>query len=195
MSDISTLISNNIITISPFENNENLIDPYCSLSLLTKISPCFITGLVDAEGSFTVSVVRCQTCKFLYRIMMRFTICLHIREADLLKQIMNYFRVGNLVTKGNLVHYNVNGVEDLSVIINHFINYPLLTFKHNMFIIFSIIYNLMANQTNLTIEGFRLIVAYINLLNNPINTARLAEIKNQIGEFPVINLPPVIIND
>jgi hypothetical protein len=126
---------------------------------------------------------------------MRFTICLHIREHELLKQIINYFKVGNLVIKDSSVHYNVNGISDLSIIINHFINYPLLTFKHNMFIIFSIIHNLMVSKAHLTLEGFRLIVAYVNLLNNPIDTNRLAEIVSKIGRLPEIILPPVVINN
>jgi hypothetical protein len=41
----------------------------------------------------------------------------------------------------------------------------------------------MANQAHLTLEGFRLIVAYVNLLNNPIDKKRLAEIISQILDF------------
>jgi LAGLIDADG endonuclease len=120
---------------------------------------------------------------------------MHIRELHLLQQIRDFLNVGNLVITTNFVHYNVNNIQDLGVILNHIYNYPLLTFKSNMVLIFNIIRDLMINKAHLNKEGILLIIAYINLLNNPINPDRLILIENELGKLPIVYLPPVIIND
>lgn len=119
---------------------------------------------------------------------------MHLREYDLLLAVRDYFQVGKLVVKGNSVSYNVNTIEELSVIIQFISLYPLLTFKHNMYLIFCIIFNLVSTQAHLTLDGLKLIIAYINLLNKPIDANRMAEIESKLGEMPKINLPPVVIN-
>jgi hypothetical protein len=99
-----------------------------------------------------------------------------------------------LVINSNFVHYNVSDIHDLGIILNHVKIYPLLTFKSNMVIIFTIIRELMLNKKHLTLDGILLIIGYINLLNNPIKAERVALIENELGKIPHIILPPIAIN-
>ena len=158
------------------------------------LNPWFISGFIDAEGSFTAAIASSKTSKLGWRIQLRFTILMHIREADLLKQIRDFFNVGNLVLGGNKVSYNVNDLTELGIILNHIFTYPLLTFKYNMALIFNIIRNLMLSKAHLTKNGFLLVVAYINCLNHPINSNRLAIIESSVGNLPTLLLPPVLVN-
>lgn len=63
-----------------------LIDLTTHEICLICLNPWFISGLIDAEGSFTATLAKGKTSKLGWRIQLRFTILMHIREADLLKQ-------------------------------------------------------------------------------------------------------------
>lgn len=158
------------------------------------LNPWFISGLIDAEGSLTAALAKSKTSKLGWRIQLRFTILMHIREADLLKQVRDFFNVGNLVLGENQVSYNVNDLKELGIILNHIFSFPLLTFKYNMALIFNIIRNLMLSKAHLTKDGFLIIVAYINCLNHHINPEKLALIVSSVGNLPNLLLPPVLVN-
>ena len=182
---LNWISGDNIILAEPLRNVSFDYNYY----FMQAISPFFVNGLIDAEGCFTASIVRCKTCRLGWTVKLNFKIKLHIREEALLKAVRDFFNVGIIVLSGNFVSYNVNTINDLAVILNHIRAYPLLTFKHNMAIIFNIIRELMLERQHLNLQGLLLIIAYINVLNNPINPKRLAEIENELGPIPQINLP------
>jgi LAGLIDADG DNA endonuclease family protein len=109
-----------------------------------------------------------------------------------LQKVLEFFKVGTIVITGSTASYRVNNMKDLLIIINHFYLYPLLTFKQNIFYIFVIIYNIIKEGKHLTSEGFLLCIAYINLMNNPLDKNKLNNIINKLGLLPKIILPPII---
>ena len=135
-----------------------------------KLDPYWITGFVDAEGCFTVSIF--EDGKFKWRIIPSFQIELHIRDYDLLLQIKSFFNgVGNIYIRSNnkSAYYKVNNINSISgIVLSHFDNYPLITKKYSDFIIFKNIIRLIKNKEHLTDEGLDKIINLKASLNNGI---------------------------
>ena len=97
-----------------------------------KINPYFITGLTDGEGNFSLGVMEDNKYKAGWRLLPVFQIHMSGVDKDLLYEVQSFFGVGTLRInkKTNSVNYSVSSVKDLkSVIIPHFIKYPLRSAK------------------------------------------------------------------
>lgn len=55
------------------------------------MDPWFITGLVDAENTFTVSVLKIYSTKTGWIINARFKITAHIKDLDLMLNFKKFF--------------------------------------------------------------------------------------------------------
>jgi len=66
---------------------------FSTLKDKSKLNPWFITGLIDAEGSFIVRLYKNQG-KLGWVVQSIFTIGLHERDLDLLLQIQQFFGGG-----------------------------------------------------------------------------------------------------
>lgn len=123
-----------------------------------KINPWFVSGLADGESSFCITIFRNKEYKLGWCVQAIFQIGLHKRDLALLLQIQHFFGgIGSIKTSKttNMVIYSVAGIKDLTtVIIPHFLNYPLLTQKAADFVLFQRVVELMTNKAHLTIEGF-----------------------------------------
>ena len=115
------------------------------------------------------------------------------RDSALLNQIKSFFKVGNCKESEGFCYYDVNSIKDLEIIIEHFYFYPLQSSKRNMFYIFVILINMIKNKEHLTLNGFILSLAYIDILNKNINKNVLNEIMKTYGPLPTLILPPVSI--
>lgn len=110
-------------------NNKKLLDPF------------YITGLADAESTFTLKISKQKNGS--WGINPVFRIELHNKNSLLLKKVKYLFGVGNLrdnirrtSTKNLTSTYSVESTKDfLNVIIPHFDKYPLLTQKAADFIL------------------------------------------------------------
>ena len=121
-----------------------------------KLDPWFITGFTDAEGCFTMSVVKHNKNKLGWAVKLSFQIGLHEKDKALLEQIKLYFKVGNLSKHGKqMVHFRTESIKDLAKIINHFDKYPLLTKKFGDYTLFKEAYYIMLNKEHLTKEGLK----------------------------------------
>jgi hypothetical protein len=70
----------------------NIMRSYSSIAnpvhnLTKKLNPWFITGFSDAEGNFTIRIVKCNTVKIGWTVQLCFQICLHKKDVNLLKKI------------------------------------------------------------------------------------------------------------
>jgi LAGLIDADG endonuclease len=158
------------------------------------ISPFFITGLTDAEGSFTASITRNPLSRLGYTVSLRFNITMHLRDSLLIKKIRSFFKnIGVYKESGSFCYFDVNSVADLGLIIEHFIKYPLLSSKRNSFYIFKIISEIIKTKQHLSPQGFLLVIAYVNILNTPIKIVTLSEIVNKFGPLPILSLCPVVL--
>lgn len=55
------------------------------------LSPWFVTGLLDAESSFSRSITRNNKSKLGWTLSLRFNLTMHIRESRLLHQVKRFF--------------------------------------------------------------------------------------------------------
>lgn len=133
------------------------------------LSPWFITGFSDAEGSFVVTILKNPRYKIGWNVQARFQIKLHEKDRALLLLIQNYFDNIGYISKINdtsTVEFRVSKIGSLNnIIIPHFEKYPLISNKYKDFIIFKQIVSLMTENKHTTLEGLREILEYRASLN------------------------------
>lgn len=88
------------------------------------LDPAYVTGLIEAAGSFTFS----QTSK---QLSVYFAVKLPDRE--LLEDLQAFFGVGRIYATGSSGYYRVNRREELPRIVTHFDQYPLRSKKRETF--------------------------------------------------------------
>src|SRR5436853_5224908 len=114
-------------------NNSTLPVPVLSPAFVTgladgegSLNPYYITGFSDAEASFNISIYRKKECKTGWNIALFFQIGLHIKDLPLLQKIKSYFGVGHIRqdTSRGVATFAVTSRQDLlEVVIPHFEKY------------------------------------------------------------------------
>jgi hypothetical protein len=138
-----------------------------------QLNPNYITGFVDGEGCFHITIAKKTGYKTGYSVNLSFSIGLHSKDADLLRTIQAYFGgIGILSVTGSTVLWRVLSVKELMVIINHFDQYPLITKKRLDFILFKEAFQLFIHKEHLT----------------PYGLIKMASIKASINKGLSINL-------
>ncbi len=125
---------------------------------VSNLDPWFVTGLIDAEGSFTVSVLKSSSTKTGWGLNARFKITVDIIDLDLMLNLQKFFGkdTGKMVIFKDTCTYRVDKLKDIyEIIISHFEKYPLVTQKLTDYILFKEIVNLMKNKEHLTLEGIK----------------------------------------
>jgi len=125
------------------------------------LNPSFITGFIDGEGSFIVSILKNPRYNTGWEVQASFSISLHKKDLALLKQIQAYFGGAGSITKEreDSLHYRVRSTLDLTnVIISHLDKYPLLTQKKADFLLFKQVVDLINRKEHLTPSGLQQIV-------------------------------------
>jgi LAGLIDADG endonuclease len=128
----------------------------------TKLDPYFVTGLIDAEGSFITTIYKQKNLKIGWRVLSYFEITLNESDKSVLSQLQEFFGgIGTIRSDkfSNSLKYSVGDIKVLNeIIIPHFKQYPLLSKKAADFILFSQIIELMNNKAHLTINGLQKIL-------------------------------------
>lgn len=122
------------------------------------LNPWFITGLVDAEGSFVVNVVKSSGRSLDFLVLTYFEIALNEKDRDILIGIQEYLGIGNISfnSSDNTFKLKVSGLDGLSnIIIPHFQKYFLLTKKRIDFELFSRVVEIMKGGDHLTLKGLQ----------------------------------------
>ncbi len=155
------------------------------------LNPNYISGFVDGEGSFHVSVVDRSELKAGKSVRAIFQISLHKKDKSLLDLILNYFGVGVVVDrKDDVFYYRVSQIQDLMLVLAHFEKYPLLTQKGADLELFKQIVEKMNRKEHLTTEGLQEIVN----LKASMNFGVLSE--NLLSAFPnTVAVSRTIIKD
>jgi hypothetical protein len=131
------------------------------------MNPWFVTGFTDAEGCFSLSIIKNKELKTGWEVKIRFEIHLHKKDIDLLKRIKGFFNVGEIYDdEKESCNYMVRSVKDLAVIIDHFDKYPLITQKQADYILFKQALELINRKEHLTSEGLQKIVNIRASMNN-----------------------------
>jgi hypothetical protein len=158
-----------------------------------KLNPDWVTGFVDAEGTFAIKVIKRSKYKLGWNAEPSFSINMHSKDFPLLKQIQFFFGVGNLsisATRKSATFY-VSSIKDLvNVIIPHFTKFPLITQKQADFLLFKSIVDLINNKEHLSLVGFRKIVGIRALLNKGLSDELNKAFPNIVPSIrPLVKLP------
>lgn len=133
-----------------------------------KLDPYFVTGLTEAEGSFSIVKNRDPRAKYGMTVSLRFKITMLVNETILLKKVQAFFGVGsiNIDEKYGTIDYLVRDKISLKVIKNHFIKYPLRGSKFLDFEDFKQALELMEQNLHRSEEGLNLLVSLSDNMNS-----------------------------
>jgi len=116
----------------------------------------YITGFVEGEGCFSISIFKDKRYKMKYQVYSSFTIQLHISDLPLLKKIQKTLQCGKIFynKRDNTVNYKVYKRSHLlNKIIPFFEKYPFHGNKKKSFDIFKQIMELISSGKHTTNEG------------------------------------------
>jgi len=117
----------------------------------------WVTGFCDRSGSFGLTMYRKGTS---WHFKVVFEVLLNIKDIHILETLKSFFGVGKIYVTNTTATYRVTGFSNLTVIINHFIAYPLISSKHVVFTLWSEAVNLIGTSQHLVPSTF----AYIQTI-------------------------------
>ena len=130
------------------------------------MSGWWLTGFVDAEGCFRLSILKNPSYKegvnevLPFKPRLYFQIGLHRKDELILKSIQFLLGVGKIYkSRPDLYELQVSSIKDISAIINHFDNYPLITQKFADYKLFKQAFNIIINKEHLTKEGLAKLIS------------------------------------
>ena len=134
-----------------------------------RLNPEWISGFVDGEGCFTVSINKHLKMRLQWQVLPEFRVVQHQRDTVLLQRIRNYFCFGT-VTKnnGDRNEYRVRGLNNLETLVKFFQQHSLQSVKRIHFNTFAFILRLMRKKVHLTEQGLREIAALASTMNRKI---------------------------
>ncbi len=148
----------------------------------------WVTGFTDAEGTFSISIVKNKTYKLGWQAQLSFKIGLHEKDKFILEQIKKFFETGIISKDGAAsLEFRVRSTEGLIKIINHFDQFPLITKKWADFKLFKEAFNIIKNKQHLTQEGLESIVGIKEAMNLGITDL----LKNSFPNIPKVEKPLV----
>ena len=142
-----------------------------SLIILNKnaqLDPLWVSGFVDGEGCFSISVTRDPRFKTGWQVRVSFSITLHKKDRPLLEHIKQQSRgLGQITKQGDeAIQLQVQSMNEIAKLIEHFDNYQLKTKKLADYLQWKEAFKIIKNQEHLTEYGLKKIVsikASINL--------------------------------
>lgn len=132
---------------------------------LTLFNPWTITGLTDGDGSFYIAISKSAKNLIGWSVSINFQIVASDNSANMkmLELVKSFFGdIGNISkhNSDNTVRYTVGGVANCKIIRQHFLNYPLLTYKLVYFHLWSSVLDIMEKGEHLTLDGLLKIVGF-----------------------------------
>jgi len=126
------------------------------------LNPWFVTGLIDAEGVFSISFRKDKEYKLGWQIGAEFQIQLHKKDINILLELQKFFSGTGSISISKTrqrATYSVKSIKDIvNTIIPHFLKYNLLTQKAADFSLFTEIVELLNAKGHLTSEGLNKVV-------------------------------------
>lgn len=162
------------------------------------LNPNFISGLIDAEGSFIISVrQRSKLKKDNWIVQASFQMRMNSKDLALLVLVQQFFNgIGSFShnTNTNTVNYTITKLSDfVNIIIPHFKNYPLISAKSTDFQLWAQCIEMMNNKQHLTDSGLNEILSLKSILNWGLSEKIKAQFPNTKSldrpTFEVSNLP------
>lgn len=132
-----------------------------------KLNPWWVTGFIDGEGCFILSIYKDPRQKTGWRVQLSFKIALHLKDRAILEMIKNFLGVGQIYSHGsNSVELRVQSIKELAKIFEHLEKYLLITKKLADYKLLKQAYDLMLNNEHLKKEGLRKFVGIKASMNS-----------------------------
>jgi hypothetical protein len=90
---------------------------------------------------------------------------LHIKDLSLLETIQNNLGLGNISKSNKVAIFAVDSIKEISVLLNHFNQYPLITHKLSDYLIFKQCIEIINKGEHLTERGLLEIISLKSNLN------------------------------
>ena len=102
-----------------------------------------------------------------WKVIVIFSIILHVRDIELLKKIKICLGVGRIYISHTreAVVLEVQSIQSILILIQHLDKYPLITKKHADNVLFKEIINIIKKKEHLTLEGLAKIIALKGSMN------------------------------
>ena len=132
-----------------------------------KLDAQWITGFVDGEGCFHVSINPHKEMTTGYQVLPEFTVVQHKRDVQILHALKDYFGCGVVrVNHGDRMTYRVRSKDHLlKYIVPFFVKHPLKTKKNVDFKKFRRILLMMEKDVHLQADGIEAIRAITEQMN------------------------------
>lgn len=133
-----------------------------------KLSPDYISGLTQADGSFFCSLKIAPKHLFGIQFQPKFTITADLDSKFILESIHSYFNCGKITinTKKHTAEFEVVRLVELyNIIMPHFNKYPVFCAKYHAFKLFSLIVTALFNKENRSIQERRELLKLALLMN------------------------------
>ena len=134
-----------------------------------ELTPEYVTGFVDGEGSFLVSFSARSKLSVGVEARPSFSISQHRRNRSILEALHRFFRCGGIRfdRHDQTYKYEVRSLDDIvQRVIPHFVKHPLKTSKANDFEALQAICRLMRANRHRSAEGMRQIIDRAYQMNN-----------------------------
>lgn len=152
-----------VSTITPTEASANnrVIKP-------EKLNPEFITGLTEAEGSFSILIIKNNKAKYGTNIGLRFKISMLVSEIELLSMVEYFFGCGKLnIDNNGVASFEVKDIDSINkYIISHFSTYMLRGTKYLDYLSFIRVVGIINSKRHYTKEGIDEIIKIKNSMNS-----------------------------
>jgi hypothetical protein len=145
------------------DNPSGADDQQETVRSMLELDPRWVTGFVDGEGCFSVSIHRNANARSTggWQLHPVFHVYQHERHRDVLEELRVVFGCGRLRSKGpnsSVWTYAVDGLAELAThVVPFFERFPLVVKEHD-FRIFATIVRSMRRKEHLTSEGFERLV-------------------------------------
>lgn len=177
--------------IVPFNPVKNNVVPYstsASNNVTTALNPWFVTGLIDGDGNFTISVKVRNNNKLGFLPSLNFNITILGTEENiiLLEKLNEYFlKTGVLNVKTRYVSLTIESQTGQQLVRDHFKAYPLQTIKGAYFDRWSDVLTMILNKDHQTKKGLDKIVS----LKSGFPKGLSIDLQNA---FPHIEINPIV---
>jgi len=159
-----------------------------------KINFNYISGFIDGEGSFNVTISKDKKRSNNYRIICEMHITQNERSVRVLEEIKEYLKCGIVKTDNKLtktMKYQISSIIDIKeILIPYLEEYPLLTSKYLNYQTFKEVIEIMYKKEHLTKEGVEKIKGLVRKMNNKRTYMEKYEfIKNHLSKSDKIITP------
>lgn len=124
-----------------------------------KLNPWFITGLIDAEGCFNISISNSlKNSNLGWVVQARLIVELHLKDIALLRNLQSFFfgGIGTITTTATVGWFSIVALKDIiNFVLPHFDNFTLQSVKMIEFGLWRACVIIMTNKGHLTLEGLK----------------------------------------